>query len=66
MVYLGCRFSLEGWYSMKQSKPKIVGQHYSVYNPSKVKLGLRLWTEEFIRAVHRQKGVKPSTETEQR
>lgn len=39
---------------MKPARPKITGKDYSVYNPSQVQLGIRLWTESMIRSLPRQ------------
>jgi hypothetical protein len=36
---------------MEPSRPKITGKDYSVYNPTKVRLGMRIWTEAFIKAL---------------
>jgi len=37
----------------------IGGKDYSVYEPGKVRLGLRLWTEAFLRALPQQMPAPP-------
>jgi hypothetical protein len=36
---------------MEPSRPRITGKDYSVYNPTKARLGMRLWVEAFIKAI---------------
>lgn len=38
---------------LASQKPKVSGRDYSVFNPSKVRQGLRIWTESFIQALPR-------------
>lgn len=42
---------------MQSPGPAIGGRDYSVHNPLKVRLGLRLWTEAYIRAI--REGAPP-------
>jgi len=44
---------------MRPSKLKIVGKDYSVYDPVRLQLGLRLWTEALLRALPQHAPLMP-------